>query len=378
MPVQFECPHCETLVNQTKENRQQPTVACDKCGKKFSTQWAEKDEDKANPKAPVVSERFEVARNFVNKLWNASRFVMMNLDGFEPMKVDFQSLPLEDQWILSRLATVTKTMQTELKHYRYAEAARAIYDFAWDHFCSLYVEMAKPRLQDPEARPLVQQILAHCLDAMLRLLHPITPFVTEAIWQQLVRFAIKRDLHSSVVANPWIIRADWPAVHEEHIRPEVERQFAHFVDLVGAIREIRSRQNIAPKIAIQFCVRCEPAMEKLLAPMASFLQSMAGATATQWSSSPTLPSINAHVAIDQMDVYVDLTQFIDVDAEISRNEKLLSNLVKQIQGKEGRLSNESFVSRAPADIIAKERQALDELVAQRNATEQAIEKLRSL
>jgi valyl-tRNA synthetase len=84
------------------------------------------------------------------------------------------------------------------------------------------------------------------------------------------------------------------------------------------------------------------------------------------------------VAIDQMDVYVDLTQFIDVDAEISRNEKLLSNLVKQIQGKEGRLSNESFVSRAPADIIAKERQALDELVAQRNATEQAIEKLRRL
>jgi valyl-tRNA synthetase len=378
MPVQFECPHCETLVNQTKENRQQPTVACDKCGKKFSTQWAEADEDKKNPKAPVVSERFEVARNFVNKLWNASRFVMMNLDGFEPTKVDFHALPLEDQWILSRLATVTKTMQSELQHYRYAEAARAIYDFAWDHFCSLYVEMAKPRLQDPAARPLVQQILAHCLDAMLRLLHPITPFVTEAIWQQLVRFAPKRDLHSIEVASPWIIRADWPAVHEEHIRPEVERQFAHFVDLVGAIREIRSRQNIAPKAAIQFCVRCEPEMEKLLAPMASFLQSMAGATATQWSSSPTLPSINAQVAIDQMDVYVDLTQFIDVDAEISRNEKLLSNLVKQIQGKEGRLSNESFVSRAPADIIAKERQALDELVAQRNATEQAIEKLRRL
>jgi valyl-tRNA synthetase len=213
---------------------------------------------------------------------------------------------------------------------------------------------------------------------MLRLLHPITPFVTEAIWQQLVRFAPKRDLHSPNVASPWIIRADWPAVHEEHIRPEVERQFAHFVDLVGAIREIRSRQNIAPKAAIQFCVRCEPEMEKLLAPMACFLQSMAGATATQWSSSPTLTPISAQFAMDQMDVYVDLTQFIDVDAEISRNEKLLSNLVKQIQGKEGRLSNESFVSRAPADIIAKERQALDELVAQRNATEQAIEKLRRL
>ena len=378
MPVQFECPHCEALVNQTKENRSKPLVSCDKCKKQFSTQWAETESDKALPKAPVVSERFEVARNFVNKLWNASRFVMMNLDGFKPMKIDFEALPLEDQWILSRLATVTKTVQSEIKLFRYAEAARAAYDFAWDHFCSLYVEMAKPRLQDPAARPLVQQILAHCLDSMLRVLHPIMPFVTESIWQQLSRFAPTRDLFSSSAPSQWIILADWPTVHEEHIRPEVENQFAHFVDLVGAIREIRSRQNIAPRESLQFCVRCEPAMEQLLAPMARFIESMAGSTATQWSTSPTVPSINAHVGIDQMDVYVDLTQFIDVAAEISRNEKLLSNLIKQIQGKEGRLSNESFVSRAPADIIDKERQALGELVSQRDAAEQAIEKLRKL
>ncbi|HUP78887.1 MAG TPA: class I tRNA ligase family protein, partial [Pirellula sp.] len=378
MPVQFECPHCEALVNQTKENRSKPLVVCDKCKKKFSTQWAETKADKAMPKAPVVSERFEVARNFVNKLWNASRFVMMNLEDFKPMKVDFDTLPLEDQWILSRLATVTKTVQSEIKMFRYAEAARAAYDFAWDHFCSLYVEMAKPRLQDPSARALVQQILAHCLDSMLRLLHPIMPFVTESIWQQLARFARNRDLHSEASPSQWIILSSWPSVHGEHIRPEVEKQFAHFVDLVGAIREIRSRQNIAPRESLQFCVRSESAMEQLLAPMAPFIQSMAGARATQWSTSPSVPAINAHIGIDQMDVYVDLTQFIDVAAEISRNEKLLSNLVKQIQGKEGRLANESFVSRAPSDIIEKERQALGELVLQREAAEQAIEKLKKL
>ena len=378
MPVQFECPHCEALVNQTKENRSKPVVNCDRCKKPFSTQWAELEADKAQPKAAVVSERFEVARNFVNKLWNASRFVMMNLEGFNPIKVDIEQLPLEDQWILSRLATVTKTVQSDIKLFRYAEAARAVYDFAWDHFCSLYVEMAKPRLQDPSARPLVQQILAHCLDSMLRLLHPIMPFVTESIWQQLARFAPTRDLHSEAEPSQWIILAPWPTVHEEHIRPGVEKQFSHFVDVVGAIREIRSRQNIGPKESLRFCVRCEPSMEQLLAPMAPFIQSMAGATATEWSVSPTTPSINAHIGIDQMDVYVDLTQFIDVAAEISRNEKLLSNLIKQIQGKEGRLSNESFVSRAPADIIEKERQALSDLVSQRDAAEQAIEKLKKL
>ncbi|MCY2984089.1 MAG: valine--tRNA ligase [Planctomycetota bacterium] len=378
MPVQFECPHCEALVNQTKDNRSKPLVLCDKCKKSFSTQWAETESDKAQPKAPVVSERFEVARNFVNKLWNASRFVMMNLEGFQPTKVDFDNLPLEDQWILSRLATVTKTVQSEIKLFRYAEAARAVYDFAWDHFCSLYVEMAKPRLQDPVARQLVQQILAHCLDSMLRLLHPIMPFVTESIWQQLARFAPTRDLHSDTPPSQWVILAPWPAVHDEHIRPKVEKQFSHFVDILGAIREIRSRQNIGPKESLKFCVRCEPAMKQLLAPMATFIESMAGATATEWSTSPTAPSINAHIGIEQMDVYVDLTQFIDVAAEISRNEKLLSNLVKQIQGKEGRLNNESFVSRAPADIIEKERQALSELVSQRDAAEQAILKLKKL
>lgn len=378
MPVQFECPHCEAKVNQTKENRQKPTIKCDKCGKLFGTQWAESAEDKAHPKAPVVSERFEVARNFVNKLWNASRFVMLNLEGFQPTAVDFGTLPLEDQWILSRLATVTKIVDTEIKRYGYAEAARAVYDFAWDHFCSLYVEMAKPRMQDPAHRPLVQQILAHVLDSMLRLLHPIMPFVTEEIWQQLSHFAQRRDLHCDKPASRWIIHAPWPQSHSEFIKPEVEQQFAHFVDLVGAVREIRSRQNIAPKESLQVTVRCEPEMEQLLAPMSKFIQSMAGANVNQWSTAPTLPSINAHIGIDKMDVYVDLTQFIDVAAEIARNEKLKANLANQIKGKESRLSNEKFVNGAPPEIIEKERQSLSELATQLAAIEQAIEKLKSL
>ncbi len=378
MPVQFECPHCEAKINQTKENRQRPTLQCDKCKKTFSTQWAKSDEELAFPKAPVVSERFEVARNFVNKLWNASRFVMMNLNGYESVQLNLQELPLEDQWILSRLATVTKQTEQELKTYRYAEAARVIYDFAWDHFCSLYVEMAKPRLQDPEARPQVQRVLAHVLDRMLKLLHPITPFVTEAIWQQLGKITDQRDFLTGEKASPFLVKASWPKADLDHIRPEVEKQFSHFVDLIGAVREIRSRQNIAPKDRVGFSVKSNGEISKLLAPMAKFVEAMANAYPIEWSESPAIPSVQAHIAIPEMDVYVDLTQFIDVPAEIARNEKLLQNLVKQIQGKEGRLSNESFVSKAPADIIAKERQALEDLISQRTSAEEAIEKLRSL
>lgn len=378
MPVQYECPNCQALVNQTKENRIKHRVVCDKCKKPFSTQWAESDEDKALPRAPVVSERFEVARNFVNKLWNASRFVMLNLEGYTQGSIDWANLPLEDQWILSRLSTTTEVVDRELQRYGYAEAARAAYDFAWDDFCSYYVEMAKPRMQDPQARPMVQRILAHCLDQMLRLLHPMMPFVTEAIWQELGKFSKRRDLFSQQDATAWLIQAPWPKAQAEMIRQDVEAQFKHFVALIGAIREIRSRQNIAPKQRVQFSVRCEDRYERLLKPMGTFLESMAGAVGVAWGTNISIPEVHAHMPIEGMDVYVDLSQFLDVASEIARNEKHLENLEKQILGKESRLSNQAFVGKAPPEIIDKERQALSDLVAQRQGVQQALTKLRSL
>jgi len=378
MPVQYECPNCQALVNQTKENRIKHRVVCDKCKKPFSTQWAENAEDKALPRAPVVSERFEVARNFVNKLWNASRFVMLNLQGFEEASVDLNNLPLEDQWILSRLSTTTQVIDRELHRYGYAEAARAAYDFAWDDFCSYYVEMAKPRMQNPESRPLVQRVLAHCLDQMLRLLHPMMPFVTEAIWQELSKFTTKRDLYSGKPASKWLIQENWPIANESLIRNDVESQFKHFMALIGAIREIRSRQNIAPKQRVQFSVRCDDSYRRLLQPMGTFLESMAGAAGTSWGPNIEIPEVHAHVPIEGMDVYVDLSQFLDVQAEISRNEKQLENLQKQITGKESRLSNQAFVGKAPADIIDKERQALADLILQRDLVEQALVKFRNM
>jgi valyl-tRNA synthetase len=379
LPVQFECPHCEALVNQTKENRAKHTVNCDKCKKPFSTQWAESEKDKALPRAPVVSERFENARNFVNKLWNASRFVMMNLEGFShaPEALARNQLALEDRWILSRLSSITESVTEDIKRYRYAEASRTVYEFAWDHFCSLYLEMAKPRLQDPRARPTVQAILAHSLDTLLRLLQPIMPFVTEDIWQFLNRHAPKRGLASNVPASRWLMHADWPvAIHTDR-DPNIESQFSQFVALLGAIREIRSRQNIAPKESLEYCVRSNSEIETLLLPMRPLIQSMAGATVQAWSSNPALPSVQAHIALDTMDVFVDLGKFIDVEAEIARNEKLLENLIKQITAKQGKLTNESFVSRAPADVVEKERASLVDLTTQRDSAEAALKSLRS-
>jgi len=141
MPVEFECPHCGKLIAQTKKNRVQPKVPCKECGKDFSTQWAEKPEDKALPRGAVVSDRFEQARNFCNKLWNASRFALMNLEGFEPAPVKEDELLVEDRWILSRLATVTREVNDALDEYRYADAAKTLYSFAWDEFCSFFIKL---------------------------------------------------------------------------------------------------------------------------------------------------------------------------------------------------------------------------------------------
>ena len=150
LPVEFECPHCQAQFAQTKKNRVLPRIECEKCGQPFSTQWAEKPEDKALPRGAVVSERFELGRNFANKLWNAARFSLINLgrlyDRDQRCAALWKaSLLLEDRWLLSRLSTVTQQVTDALEHYRFADAARTLYDFAWNEFCSFYVEMTKAR-----------------------------------------------------------------------------------------------------------------------------------------------------------------------------------------------------------------------------------------
>lgn len=381
MPVQYECPHCQALINQSKQNRQLPKIECSKCGQSFSTQWAESEEDRALPKGAVVSERFEVARNFCNKLWNAARFVMMNLEGYSganTVAIDRRQLPLEDRWILSRLATTTEIVSDSLEHFRFAEAARQAYDFAWDEFCSYYVEMAKPRLANPATRGATQQVLAHVLDHLLRLLHPMIPFITEAIWQELARYAKRRSWDEHADACRFIIKAPWPAARANDRNSEIEQQFAKFVAVLGALREIRSRQNLPPKAELSFQVQCDAQTTQLLRPMEEFFKALAGATVSTWQPDAPKPDMAAQLSADGMEVIVDLGKFIDVDAEIQRNEKLRENLDKQIAGKQSKLGNASFVERAPADVVEKERASLTELEQQRESVLAALTKLKQL
>jgi valyl-tRNA synthetase len=380
MPVQFVCPHCETSMNQTKQNREKPVVACGSCKKEFSTQWAKDPADKKHPRGAVTSERFEAARNFCNKLWNASRFVMINLEGFKPVALQVNDLQLEDRWILSRLSTTIEDVNKAIEEYRHADAVRAAYDFAWDEFCSYYVEIAKPRMQDAETRPVVQQVLAHTLDQLLRLLHPVIPFITEAIWQELAAFGTERVLapaSANQETKSWLMQSSWPAAVKEHQNPEIEAQFARFASVLGGLNKIRSLNNIPPKEQISFTVSCTAEEATLLQPMRPYLMALAKAECAGIGENLASLEMPAEIAVDGMQVTVDLGQFIDVEAEIQRNEKELANITKQIGGKKGKLSNENFVARAPAEVVEKEKAALADLEQQLEAVKSTLEKLRA-
>lgn len=378
MPVDFECPHCGKLVAQTKKNRVQPRVACKECGKEFSTQWAEKPEDRALPRGAVVSDRFELSRNFCNKLWNASRFALMNLEGYEPAPVAEEELRVEDRWILSRLATVTRQVNAALDEYRYSDAAKALYSFAWDEYCSFFIEILKDRLQDESTRPAAQRILAATLDQLLRLLHPMIPFVTEEVWNQLNQFAPRRGIAACERPSEFLITAPWPECAASRIDERIEAQFAVFQEVLRAVRDIRGRQNVPPKTQIAFSVRCDEETVRLLEPMRDYFPSLAGAAVISWGPEVDPPRFSANANLPQLDVYVDLAGLIDVEAEIARKEAELAKLEGFITGKENKLSNESFTARAPAEVVAREREGLAELKAQREATLDVLDRLRAI
>ena len=375
MPVEFECPHCKVLVEQTQKNRVLPRVKCPKCGQDFATQWAEKEADRALPRGAVVSERFELARNFCNKLWNASRFVLMNLEGCSPARLDDDELLLEERWILSRLATVTENVTAALGEYRFADASRLLYQFAWDEFCSFYVEMAKGRLQQQQSRSTAQRILAHTLDTVLRLLHPMIPFLTEEVWQLLGKVAPRRGLGEPQRAAESIIIAPWPEPDVSRRDPQIEDQFARFQDVLRAVREIRSRQNVPPKQQIAFSVRCEPTVVKLLEPMGPYFTLMAGARPTAWGPEVKAPALSAEVTLPGIEVYVDLADLIDVAAEIVRKREELTRLESMVASKGKKLTNANFIERAPAEVVQKERDGLKDLQDQQAATAAVLERL---
>ena len=370
MPVEFQCPHCEARIDQTVHNRMQPRIECAKCKQAFRTQWAQAAADLALPRGPAVSERFEAGRNFSNKLWNATRFVLMNLDGYAGSdlsawgQADAKAFEtLEDRWLASRLASVSRDVTAAIDEYRFAEAARLLYSFAWDEFCSAYLELCKSRLSDPARCEQARAMLMLALDTILRLIHPLMPFVSEEIWQHLRLVAGDRRMPWDVAEGPAesIMIARWPTPPAKWIDPRTEEQFGTFLGVVGAIREVRARQNVPPRTRVQAALRLPAATAELLLPMHAAIESMAMVELTAVGPEAAGAAGAATAAVPGGEVLLDLAATVDVGAEKVRLAKENEKLVGFIAAKRSKLADEKFAARAPEAVVFKERQQLAEL-----------------
>ena len=303
-----------------------------------------------------------------------------------------ESLLLEDRWLLSRLSTVTQQVTDAIESYRFADAARTLYDFAWNEFCSFYLEMTKARFSVPEQRQTAQRVLAHALDVLLRLLHPMMPFLTEEVWQLLGQVAPERGLGVSedsarntgagtprLAAAESVCIAEWPVADVSRQDATIEAQFADFQAVLGAVREARQRQNIPFKEELTFVVRCDAATARLLEPMGPYFQQMAhaamGAIGPAAKSEGGAVSFQLSGQHGPIEVDIDVSRFIDVGAERKRLEKDRDNLVKQIASIEGKLGNKGFVDKAPPEVVQQQREKLAELGGQLAKVRASLENL---
>jgi valyl-tRNA synthetase len=297
---------------------------------------------------PLSEDRIAGYRNFMNKLWNATRFGLQNLDGYDPAQVSESDLrpELADRWIRSRLQRVVAAARQALEHYTFHDLAHELYHFVWHELCDWYIELSKLRLRgDGAARLTAQHILATVLDQTLRLLHPVTPFITEELWQQLPQ------------ASESIVIAPYPTVETAEVDPEAETHMQLLMDVVSAIRTIRGEFRLPPSQRIEALVHTEEAEQlALLQQHADYLTSLAGLQNLVVNASVTRPEAAAVAVVAGMDVYVPLAGLIDFAQEKQRLEKDLHKVQQEIGRAEHKLQNHNFLAKAPAEIVAKERQ----------------------
>jgi valyl-tRNA synthetase len=377
MPVANVCPHCNTLVPVKQEHMYMRTrkVTCPNCKKPFRPGGPWPAPDPELPTAKQASDRFEIGRNFANKLWNAARFLLLNLEGYTPGAVRVEELPIEDRWILSRLATTTAAVTGQLEGYHFSDAARSVYDFTWSEFCDWYVEMSKGRLKDEKGRPLAQRVLVGVLDAILRLTHPIMPFVTESIWQALAEAAFERGLPSPEPSAESVMVAPWPAFPAAWQDAAMEARMARMQDLVRVVREVRNRYEIDPRKPLDVFVKCPAAAADDFRALAPFITLLAGVGRLECGPDTTKPKQAASHVHPEFESYVSLAGLINPAEEVKRLEKQRGEKLKHLQSARAKLENANFVDKAPAEVVQQQRDLVADLQNQIKAIEDNLREL---
>ncbi|HEX9079212.1 MAG TPA: valine--tRNA ligase [Desulfuromonadaceae bacterium] len=321
----------------------------------------------------LAEERIAGYRNFCNKVWNAARFTLMNLEGFEPdgMKLAGLSLSEGDQWILHRLNETARDTATALEEYRYNEAAMELYQFTWSEFCDWYLELSKRDLYggDPERKRTAQYVLWYVLDHLLRLLHPFMPFITEEIWQAL----------PGAKATPTIMLAPYPAFDDGLSFPEAAGRMERVMAVISGIRNIRGEMEVPPSREISAILSCgSEESQRLMRHSEGAIVSLARVSDLAIGLGLEKPEDASIQVAGDVQIFVPLKGLVDVEAEEQRLLKEIGKIEKEIEMFSKKLENPAFVDRAPADIVEKERQKLAEVTAKKQVLMESLEKIRHL
>ena len=313
-------------------------------------------------------ERCEAMRNFANKLWNASRYVLMNLSADAKNELpDASKLEIADKWVLSKLNSLIADVTENMEKYELGVAIQKIYDFIWDTYCDWYIELTKARLyaEDAERKQTAMSVLVYVLDQVLRLLHPFMPFITEEIWQSIPH------------EGEALIIAQWPEYSAELAFKAEENQMESVMEAIRAIRARRTEMNVPPsKKAALFILTSKP---QIFAEGEGFLQRLAYADEVSMLDAEPA-NLDGMVTITTADakLYIPMGQLVDVAKEVARISKELDNAKKFLSSLESKLSNEKFVSRAPEAVVNAEREKAAkhrDLIAQLEQSLAALEKL---
>ena len=298
----------------------------------------------------LSEEKVESYRNFANKIWNAARFVLMNLQGFTPEGIPTEHLTLADQWILTQFQSAAKDITENLEAFDLGYAATRIYDFAWSTFCDWYIEIAKQGLygDDPVRKKTTQEVLYYVLIGILKLLHPYMPFITEEIYGYLPG------------VDGMLISAQWPEIRPEYDFPAEAARMEGIMEIVRTIRNMRAEMNVAPGRRASLILKPHEGWKDALSTAEGYFTRLAFASSlTILDPSSPNPEKSASAVTEACELFMPLGELVDVEKELKRLEKDKKSLEGEIARASGKLSNPGFLSKAPANLVEQEKTKLE-------------------
>ncbi|MFV9511072.1 valine--tRNA ligase [Tepidibacillus sp. LV47] len=313
-------------------------------------------------------ERVEAARNFANKIWNASRFTIMNLGDFKIEDMDLSGpLTTADHWILHRLNETIKDVTRLLDQYDFGEAGRILTHFIWDEFCDWYIELSKLSLygDDETAKKTTKSVLTYVLDHTLRLLHPYMPFITEEIWQHLPH------------EGESISVAKWPEYRKEFVNEQAAKEMTLLMEVIRSVRNIRAEVNVPLSKKVQLIIK--PTNEENKAVLNKgirYIERFCNPETLEISTNVEPPEKAMSAVVTGAEIYLPLAGLIDIEQEMKRLEKELEILNFEVERVQKKLSNSGFISKAPADVVAKEREKEKDYLEKREKVLTRIQELK--